>query len=138
MITTLAFAVALAGQPDFHALRKAWTATLFAHMLEPSVALYAEDGVFVLPNGQRFAGHAAIRSLYQSVFKMYRGRMVFRSATTRVSGDLAYDSGTWDEQLTMLSTGKVKRAHGSYVTIYRHEPAGWLIAEQVWTSPTLE
>jgi len=138
MLPGFALAVALAGSPDFNALRSAWSQTLYAHQLDASVALYTEDGAFVLPNGQRFTGSAAIRKLYQNVFKMYRGRMVFHSLKTLVSGDLAYDSGTWNEELTSMATGKMHKTGGSYVTIYRRDTRGWRIAEQVWTSPTLE
>ena len=56
-----------------------------------------------------------------------------------MSGDLAYDSGTFRETLITRATGKRQESTGSYVTVYRrNKEGGWLIVEQVWTGPPIE
>ncbi len=121
--------------PDFPALRNAWASTIHARHLDACVALYAPDGVFVLADGTRFKGSKAIRMLYTGAMKMYVSDMHFHNVTTHASGDLAYDSGRWNETLTLRATGKIKKSTGSYMTVYRYENGAWLIIEQVWTSP---
>jgi uncharacterized protein (TIGR02246 family) len=121
--------------PDFSALRNAWAQTIRAKQLDASVALYAPDGVFVLQNGTRFKGRAAIRSLYIGAMKMYDSNMTFKPLASYTSGDLAYDSGRWSEILTLRASGKIRKTTGSYMTVYRYENGRWLIIEQVWTSP---
>jgi uncharacterized protein (TIGR02246 family) len=121
--------------PDFSALRNAWTNTIHARHLDACVALYAPDGVFVLADGTRFKGRKAIRMLYTGAMKTYVSDLHFYSVASHASGDLAYDSGRWNETLMLRATGKIKKSTGSYMTVYRYENGAWLIVEQVWTSP---
>jgi ketosteroid isomerase-like protein len=125
-------------EPDFRALRAAWAQALHAKSVHDSVALYEPKGVFVTPDGQRFSGRTAIRALYTNIVKTYTSDITFQSLSSYVSGDLAYDSGAFTESLTVVATRKFFWSRGSYLTIYRHTPSGWMIAEQVWTGPPLE
>jgi len=125
-------------EPDFRALRAAWAQALHDKRVHESVALYDPKGVFVTPDGQRFSGRTAIRALFGNIVKTYTSDITFQSLSSHVAGDLAYDSGQFTESLTVVATRKFFWSRGSYVTIYRHTPSGWLIAEQVWTGPPLE
>ena len=125
-------------EPDFRALRAAWAQALHDKRVHESVALYEPKGAFVTPDGQRFSGRTAIRALYTNIVNTYTSDITFQSLSAYVSGDLAYDRGQFTESLTVVATRKFFWSRGSYLTIYRHTPSGWLIAEQVWTGPPLE
>lgn len=115
-------------------VREDWAKRLRAKQLEPLVDLYAADGVFLIPNGQRFAGRDAIRELCRNTMAMMTSDISLRSIVTESSGDLAYDSGQFDETLTRVSDGNKFESHGSYLTVLKKQLNGsWLIVQQAWT-----
>ncbi len=63
----------------------------------------------------------------------YTSSITFTPLSSTTCGEWGYDSGTYVETLAVSKTGQTMRSHGSYFTLYRHEPGKWLIAEQVWT-----
>jgi uncharacterized protein (TIGR02246 family) len=138
---TLLIAVAallLAPADPFAALRTEWAQDLHQKRVDASVALYAPDAVFIQPDGSRVEKAAAIRELFRNITATYDSDLEFSSKRVDLSGDLAYDSGTYTETLVTRATGKAMRSKGSYLTVYRKQPDGsWRIVEQVWAG-TLE
>jgi uncharacterized protein (TIGR02246 family) len=121
-------------EPPFAALRQVWAQCLHAKSVDAIVTLYTEDGVFLDPTGQRFAGRAAIRGLMTKVTNAFDSEIELTALATERSGALAYDSGTFRETLTDRSTGRVIHTSGSYLQILRRGDDGhWRIAQQVWT-----
>jgi len=118
----------------FDGLRNDWIADLEAHRLQPSLDLYASDAVFINPDGTHSIGSAAIRSLYESVFAAFDAQIRMVPMSHQLSGNLAFESGTYTEQTVERRTQKVQNVHGDYLTVYRLEkPNRWLIVQQVWT-----
>jgi ketosteroid isomerase-like protein len=115
-------------------IREAWVADLRSKKLEPILKFYAADAVFLQPSGERIPGSAALRTLFQNVMATFDSDLTLHSQNLEASGDLAYDSGDYQETLTTIATGAKIASKGSYIIIYRRQPnRDWLIVQQVWT-----
>jgi ketosteroid isomerase-like protein len=126
----------LAAADQFEKLRQEWARDLHEKRLEASNALYAPDAVFIQPDGARVKGSAAIRRLYEKVTSTFDSSLNFSSERVEISGDLAYDSGTYTETLVMRASHKSILSKGSYLTIYRRSKGrNWKIVEQMWAGP---
>lgn len=127
-------ALFLAPPDTFEALRTEWAQDLRQKRIEASVALYAADATFIQPDGSRVEGSDAIRQMLKTITSTFDSDLAFSSRRVEISGDLAYDSGTYTEKLVARATGKPMHSQGSYLTVYRKQSGGgWKIVEQVWT-----
>jgi ketosteroid isomerase-like protein len=98
------------------------------------MALYTQDAVFLQPTGERVTGLAAIRSLFVQVMGAVTSEPTLTSVDLDVSGDLAYDSGTYSETLTSVATGAKTSAKGSYLMVLKRGGDGqWRIQQQMWS-----
>lgn len=126
-----------AGSPPtdaFTALRDQWARNLRDKKTDSSAAEYSQDADFIDPSGVRVNGTQAIRRLFETVTATFDSDLKFTSKRVEQSGNLAFDSGTYDETLLVRATAKVQHSTGSYLTIYRRGPTGqWLIVQQIWT-----
>jgi len=122
------------------ALRAEWVKDLRAKRLDQAVALYASDASFFDPQGGRKTGQAEIRSLFQSVMSSFNSDIQLRSIATMVSGNLAYDSGDFQETLVTIATRASAKLRGSYLMVLRRDADGhWRIVAHMWTeAPPLE
>ncbi len=119
--------------PDFNALRKTWIQDLEGRKLGPAIALYAGDAMFINADGSHVTGDG-LRKLFETVFTNFRARITMTSRASAFSGVLAYDSGNYDETITVAATGEQKHLTGDYLTVYRRGAVDkWLIVQQVWT-----
>ena len=92
----------------------------------------APDAAFL--NGERTSGPAALRTLFQNVMATFNSDLTLHSQNTETSGELAYDSGDFQETLTTIATGARTNYKGNYLIIFKRQPAGpWLIVQHVWT-----
>ncbi len=133
-VLMLSLVMQSSGDDGFLKLREDWARNLHEKRLEASLAEYAEDAEFLSPEGSRIKGKAALKDLFETVTKAFDSDLKFTSMRVEISGDLAYDSGTYQETMVMRGTGKRHESSGSYLTVYRHQKSGeWLIVEQVWT-----
>lgn len=115
-------------------MREAWVQDLRTKQLEPILKFYASDAAFLLPNGDRITGSAALRTLFQNIMATFNSDLTLHSQTLDTSGDLAYDSGDFDETLTNIATGAKIASKGSYIVIFKRQPDGsWQIVQHVWT-----
>jgi ketosteroid isomerase-like protein len=115
-------------------IREAWVQDLRNKQLEPILKFYAPDAVFLLPNGERITGSAALRNLFQTIMATFHSDLTLHSQSLETSGDLAYDSGDFQETLTTIATGAKISSKGSYMIIYKRQPNGsWQIVQHVWT-----
>ena len=138
--TTLSLAFSSPAHPQASTLvslakiREAWIRDLRTKQLEPILMFYAPDAVFLQPTGERVTGSAALRTLFQTVMATFNSDLTLHSQNLETSGDLAYDSGDFEETLTTVATGAKITAKGSYVIIFRHQPDhSWKIVQHVWT-----
>jgi ketosteroid isomerase-like protein len=136
---TILLAFMLPPGDDFARLRSEWALNLHEKHVEASIAEYAPDAEFIDPSGARVRGATELRQLFTTITQTFDSDLHFTSVRTELSGDLAYDSGTFDETLLTKATGKTLQSKGSYLTIYRRSKDGvWLIIEQIWTGTPVE
>jgi ketosteroid isomerase-like protein len=115
-------------------IREAWVRDLRTKQLEPILKFYAPDAVFLQPTGERITGAAALRTLFQTVMATFNSDLTLHSQNLETSGDLAYDSGDFQETLTTIATGAKITSKGSYIIIFKRQPNGsWQIVQHVWT-----
>jgi ketosteroid isomerase-like protein len=115
-------------------IREAWVYDLRNKQLEPILKFYAPDAVFLQPNGERITGSAALRNLFQTIMATFHSDLTLHSQNLETSGDLAYDSGDFQETLTTIATGAKITSKGSYIIIFKRQPNGsWQIVQQVFT-----
>ena len=115
-------------------IREAWVQDLRTKQLESILKFYAPDAVFLQPNGERIAGPAALRTLFQTIMATFNSDLTLHSQNLETSGDLAYDSGDFQESLTTIATGAKITSKGSYIIIFKRQPNGsWQIVQHVWT-----
>ena len=121
----------------FAALRDQWAKDLHEKHVDDSLAQYAPDADFISDTG-RTHGMAALRQLFQTITTTFDSDLTFTSQRVEISGDLAYDSGTYKETLLTRATGKTQHMAGDYLTVSRRTKAAngnavWFIVEQIWT-----
>lgn len=115
-------------------IREAWVQDLRTKQLEPILKFYSPDAVFLQPTGERITGAAALRTLFQNIMGTFNSDLTLHSQNIEASGDLAYDSGDFQENLTTIATGTTITSKGSYIVIYKRQPDGaWQIVQHVWT-----
>jgi ketosteroid isomerase-like protein len=115
-------------------IREDWVQALRTKQLEPILKFYAPDAVFLQPTGERITGSAALRTLFQTIMATFDSDLILHSQNLEASGDLAYDSGDFQENLTTIATGAKITTKGSYIIIFKRQlNGGWQITQQVWT-----
>jgi ketosteroid isomerase-like protein len=115
-------------------VRETWVQDLHAKKLEPILKFYAPDAVFLQPTGERITGSSGLRTLFQNIMATFDSALTLHSQNLEASGDLAYDSGDFQESLTNIATGAKLTSKGSYIIIFKRQPdASWQIVEQVFT-----
>ena len=121
------------GPVPFALLRQSWIEDQEARRLLSAIGHYSPDADFLSADGSHAEGTAAIRQLYGSVFDCCNATIQMTSRVTSASGDLAYDSGSYTEQITNRVSHAVTSVRGDYLTIYRHFGLQWLIVQQAFT-----
>ena len=111
-----------------------WAAHWSRHELEESLSLFAPDAVFIGPQGS-VSGTAALRTLLRDALQKFEPAIRMTRRAFGQSGDLAYESGEYDE--TVLLSGQRTRVRGSYLMVLRRDGTRWLIQEQMWSGPQL-
>jgi ketosteroid isomerase-like protein len=115
-------------------IREAWVKDLHTKQLEPIMKFYAPDAVFLQPTGERLTGSAALRTLFQTIMSTFTSDLTLHSQNLETSGDLAYDSGDFQESLTTIATGAKINSKGSYIIVFKRQRDGsWQIVQQVFT-----
>ena len=115
-------------------IRESWVQDLRTKQLEPILKFYAPDAVFLQPTGERITGSAALRTLFQTIMATFNSDLILHSQNVETSGDLAYDSGDFQETLTTIATGAKITSKGSYIIIFRRQsPGTWQIVQHAWT-----
>jgi uncharacterized protein (TIGR02246 family) len=111
-----------------------WAKEWSAGNIDALMALYAEDAVFLTATGSRTTGRAAIRELFEKALAASTSDLHVQSKVTEQSGQLAYDSGQYEETTT-TTTGGVKRSgSGNYLVVLRRDRRKqWRIVQHMWT-----
>src|ERR1700722_791311 len=92
-----------------------WAADWSAKNLEAVMTLYAPEPVFLPTVGPRWEGTGVMRKNFASILALYKPHIVLHSIKSEISGDLAYDSGTYKESITPIKRGKPIVMEGAYL-----------------------
>ena len=134
LILSLCWEPAVAA-PAPPALSAQWAADWSAKKLDAVMAGYAPQPIFLPTIGPRWVGAADIRKNCAGLLATYNPHIAVHSLQTAESGDLAYDSGTYDETLVPAKAGKPIAAKGAYLFLFQRQKNGaWKILEQTFTS----
>ncbi len=116
-------------------LTQQWVGYWNAKNLNATLTLYAPEPTFLPTSGERWEGTGAIRKNFARLLKRFDPRLTMQSIKSETSGNLAYDSGSFDEVLAPAKGGKAIRAKGHYLFVFQRKSkrSGWKILEQVWT-----
>jgi len=102
-----------------------WAKVTAAKDLEKTLSYYAEDASMFPPNMPIVTGAEARRKMWTTLFAP--AELVFSNAATKVevarSGDLAYETGTFEESFKDAKGGPVKVV-GKYVVVWKKQPGG--------------
>jgi ketosteroid isomerase-like protein len=129
MMTSSAYAA-----PSPTELSTVWAADWTAKNLDAVMQLYAPEPVFLPTVGASWQGASTIRRNCAGLQAKFNPHIAVHSLWSAVSGELAYDSGTYEETLVPTAGGKTIHAKGNYIFIYQRRANGpWKILEQTFT-----
>ncbi len=125
------------GDADVEAINRArevFFRALNATDLDGFMAWVADDAVFMDHGGPpTLAGKEAIRSSYKSFFDRMTPNLTPTSEEIVVSGDWAFDRGTWMSIKSDKRGIPQQRLESCYVMIWRRPPeGGWKLARSIW------
>jgi uncharacterized protein (TIGR02246 family) len=113
-------------------IRNEWASDWNNKRIDLILQLYESDAVFLRPTAERTSGISSIRELFQKVLETNTPQITFHAGTIETSGNLAYDSGTYEE--TIASGGTTRATRGDYLLILKRQTDGrWLIVQHAWT-----
>jgi ketosteroid isomerase-like protein len=102
-----------------------WGKVAAAKDLEKTLSYYADDASMFPPNAAVIAGPDARRKAWTALFSPEE--LVFSNAATKVeaarSGDLAYETGTFEESFKDANGQPIKLV-GKYVVVWKKQPSG--------------
>ncbi|MGH9776626.1 MAG: YybH family protein [Candidatus Acidiferrales bacterium] len=112
---------------------KDWSTKNVEHIL----TLYAPDAVFMSSENPRVVGREAIAAFFRKAASAANATISMQSSVHESSGDLAYDQGTYSEEIHFLDANgavtSTRHAGGSYLIVLRRVNGQWLIVQQMWT-----
>lgn len=115
-------------------LARQWAADWSGKNLDAVMALYAPEPVFLPTVGPRWEGASAIRWNAAGLLARYNPNIVLISRQSRASGNLAFDSGSYDETILPVKGGTPVRAKGNYLFVFQRQADGaWKILQQTFT-----
>jgi ketosteroid isomerase-like protein len=80
-------------------------------------------------------GRAAIEKFHKDFAQQFMVHgMTITSQKTHVAGDIAYDVGTYKQQLMPMKGGNVIDDHGKYVVLLKKEGGNWLVTHAIYNS----
>ena len=109
-----------------------WDKAIVTGDVETIVAPYAEDSVFILPDGRAFRGKAAIRQMYSARPKTNEIVDATASSDGRVAAgpDDVYEWGS--ASATVKSGGEAaRRSLGRFLTVWHRQGDRWVITRNL-------
>ncbi len=97
------------------------------------VAVLAEDVVIMAPGLPLLLGLDPCAAFVTEVLASYPQRRVGETIDeVHVSGDLAFDRGTFETEVFDAELGRHVRECGTALRIYRRDASGWKMARVMW------
>ena len=99
------------------------------------VALFADDGIQMPPNGPANIGKPMIASWCHGLLSQFRVQFALSVDEVRILGEWAFERGGYTISLSPATGGSPMRETGKYITIYERQPAEtWRMARDIWNS----
>lgn len=115
-------------------VRQAWADGAHNKDAPGVAAMYTEDAVLVGSDQPLTSGRSAIQAALEKAFPMSHGLQI-NSENTDVSGDLAYDFGTYAQELSPPG-GKTTVVGGAYLVVLKRQSDGsWKIVRHMTATP---
>ena len=117
-------------------VRSAYQTASSAQNAADIAKLFAADGVEMPPNAPAASGRAAIEAFHKGLAKQWMMHGITITPTsTKVTGDTAYDIGTYKQQLMSNANGSIFDDKGKYVVLLKKDAAGnWAISHAIYNS----
>jgi uncharacterized protein (TIGR02246 family) len=89
------------------------------------VNVFANDAVIIAPSAPDIVGLDAIRKMYTDLMKQDAMTVHFSTEEVAVTGDTAFERGTYTLRITDKTTGRVLQdAKNKHVHIFKRQPDG--------------
>jgi len=89
------------------------------------VNVFANDAVIIAPSSPDIVGLDAIRKMYTDLMKQDSMTVHFSTEEVSVTGDMAYEHGTYTLRIADKATGRVLQdAKNKHVHIFKRQPDG--------------
>jgi uncharacterized protein (TIGR02246 family) len=115
-------------QKDIEAIQALLTRiqqTFNAGQLDTFMPAFAQDAIVSAQANPDYVGAAAIREMYAAAMSQMNIQVSFDTKEIEVSGDLAYESGTYTLKLADKATGQsAGEVTNRHVHIFRRQPDG--------------
>jgi len=116
-------------------IRTAYQTGVMAQDAAGIAKLYAADGAELPPNAPAAVGHAAIEKYHKDFAQQFMVHgITITSTKTQVAGDIAYDVGTYKQQIMPMKGGAVMDDHGKYVVLMKKEGGNWVVTYAIYNS----
>jgi len=116
-------------------IRTAYNSAVMAQDAAAIAKVYAADGIEMPPNAPAAKGRAAIEKFHKDFAQQF---MVHGSSLTpmetHVSGTIAYEVGTYKQQLMPMKGGGINDDHGKYIVLMKKDGATWVITHAIYNS----
>lgn len=98
--------------------------------------LYAPDGIEMPPHAPAAKGRAGIEAFHKAFGQQWMMHgMTIAATETKVSGDTAYDLGTYTQGIMSMKGGPQIDDKGKYVVLLKKDGSGrWWITHAIWNS----
>lgn len=122
--------------PAIAKVRSAYQTALGSQDGAALAKLYAADGVEMPPNAPAAKGRAAIEAFHKAFAQQWMMHgMTITSTEAKVTGDTAYDIGTYKQSLMAQKTGAMVEDKGKYIVLLKKDAGGaWLISHAIYNS----
>jgi ketosteroid isomerase-like protein len=120
------------GAEQISTLRDQWEAASNANDLEAMKSFYAADAFIAPPGALPVAGAAGVGMWIDSRPEDYSFELEMESLETVVTGDWAFDRGTYSLHTVPRDPATPPTQSGSYLRIWRKEGESWRIARDIW------
>ena len=116
--------------------RAAYQTAALAQNAAAIAKLFTADGIEMPPNAPLQKGRAAIEAYHKNLATqvMVHG-LTIKPTETHVLGDVAYEIGTYEQNLMPMKGGKTMDDKGKYVVLLKKDTGGaWLITHSIYNS----
>jgi uncharacterized protein (TIGR02246 family) len=98
--------------------------------------LFTADGVEMPPNAPAAKGRAAIEAYHKAFAQQFMNHGITITASdTKVTGDTAYDIGTYKQTLMPMKGGGMMDDKGKYIVLLKKDASGnWAITHAMYNS----